>query len=145
MYYVFKRDTGHVSFVNAINARDRQHAEERLAAGRGTFEILAEVDTWDEANKLIVTEKFKTSVAVKPVPPQSKQGLFNQIAKLLWPNLTGNIWPGEVTMKLMEIGKEWGGQIERAGDLAARAEELPEGEKANTLLREVLRIATAVL
>lgn len=78
--------------------------------------------------------------------PSTKQELFNGIAKVLWRDFTGNIWPGDVTMKLMEMGYEWHNKaLERAGDLASEAENMPEGEEAMAKLREALSLTFLAL
>lgn len=137
MYYTFKRSDGYVS---AINARSREHAEERLASGtQWTFEITGEYRTWAE-----------TMDAMRRASPngqnetQTKQGMFNAIAKQLWPGHTGNIWEADVSMKLMEIGR-YNRAMERAADLCCRAEDMPEGDAVLALLREAMELVQGAL
>jgi len=80
-----------------------------------------------------------------------KQKWFNAIATILWPQHTGDIWPGDVTMKLMEIGHEWrNSKIDEAAQLCGQAEEMPDAigidvaamlEKAHGLVERELGTA----
>lgn len=76
----------------------------------------------------------------------TKQQWFNKIATVLWPQHTGDIWPGDVTMKLMEIGHEWGNAaIEEAADLCSKAEDMPESIDANNALERALVLVRGTL
>lgn len=76
----------------------------------------------------------------------TKQGMFNELAKLLWPRHRGDVWPGDVTMKLMEIEHEWrSNPLAGAIQIIEEADEESDEARAVELLAEALPIVARVL